>query len=382
MTTNVNKERSLDLLADTGRVTLAFVSENMKVYIISNDFRNRWPSHVLRESRATLFLEGRKRMGKAGLITSPGKKDEIMKLFRDKYGEAYTDHYFRNPSRFIEIDTSSLPLREKDGYYGWLEDEFDNIAEEYDRHIFGNRVNSLLRERSVALMRRTFIGRKRLLEIGFGTGTETLELLRDGHEITATDISTRMIDQLRRKVKEEGLSEQLSLHRARAGRISEVLSDGERGVFDGIYSNFGALNCEENLGDISPQIWTLLTDKGPFVSGVYNRYCMSEILLYMLTFQPGKVHDRMRRHSMEGHSRFCVDIFSYGPSEFFSFFRKYFLLRSVEGVPVIIPPSNLVDYVEKFSSHFTVLKKLDRTLGALWPFKYLGDHFLMVMQKK
>lgn len=363
-------------------MTLAFVAENKKLYLISNDFRNRWPSHILRESNATLFIKGKEINGRAGLITSPDKKGEIMKLFIYKYGEAYTDNYFRHPNRFVEIDISPHPVRENNNYYGWLEDEFDNIAEEYDRHIFGNRVNSLLRERSVELMKRTFRGRKRLLEIGCGTGTETVELLRDGYEITATDISSRMIEQLERKAKDEGLSEQLSLHTIRAGRISEVLSGTETGAFDGIYSNYGALNCEENLEDISPQIWSLLADKGLFVSGVYNRYCASEILSYLLTLQPRKAHDRMRKHSMEGHSRFCIDIFSYGPFEFYSYFRKHFSLKSVEGVPIIIPPSNLVDYVEKFSSHFTALKNLDRILGTLWPFKYLGDHFLMVMQKK
>lgn len=369
-------------MTGTGPVTLAFTEHDQKIILISNDFRNRWPSEILRENRASLVLDGKKIYGSARLITSPSAKRDIIRYFINKYGNEYVDRYFNDPGRFIEVDCSGNLTGNIGDYYSWLEDEFDNIAEEYDVHIFGNKVNSLLRERSVHLMKRVFKGKKRLLEIGCGTGTETIELMRMGFEITATDISSRMLDQLKLKARDEGLEEQLELVRVKAGEISSLSLGREGPLFDGIYSNYGALNCEENIQGISPQISSLMREGCYFVAGIYNRLCISEILAYALTFQLTKAIDRTKRFSMEGHSRFCIDVYSYTPGEFYSFFKGHFFLRSIEGVPVIIPPSNLVNYVEKFSSHFDLISKIDRRIGSIWPFKYLGDHFLMVMEKR
>lgn len=374
--------KSLKLEVQGQLVTLAFASKSENVYLISDSFSNRWPSEILRSGTALLRIGTNEVKGEARLITSTSEKSSVMDLFRRKYGQEYVDNYFPRPGRFIAVSTGNVKEIGKWGYYQWLESEFDNIADEYDHHILDNRVNSLLRERSVELMKRVFPRRNHLLEIGCGTGTETLEMLKQGFEITATDISSRMIENIKEKARKEGLQERLTLHKLRAGRTSELVDLYGNQYFDGIYSNYGALNCEERIGDVPVQIHALLKDGGSFVTGVYNRYCLSELLAYAATFQLRKARDRLRKFSKEGHSRFCVDVYSYSPSEFYSLFRHYFRLRSLHGVPVVIPPSNMEKYVEKFTSHFDALKRVDRVIGNVWPFRAMGDHFLMVLDRK
>ncbi len=370
------------LITHTGSVTLAYVTDGLDYILISNDFKNRWPSEILRESRALISIGKRKEEGIARLITEPNRKKLALSKFAKKYGQEYVNSYFNNPNRFIAVTPSEVNQASESGYYEWLEDEFDNIADEYDRHIFGNRVNKLLRNRSVSLMRDVFGKGKNLLEIGCGTGTETLQLLADGNEITATDISARMLESLKRKASEQGLAEQLRTYKVRAASIKEVVADDPGKQFDGIYSTYGALNCETSLAGIPEQIHSLMKDGGKFVAGVYNRFCLSETLLYLITLQFRKAYDRTRRFSYEGHSRFCVDIYSYSTREFLSHFIEGFTLNRIEGVPVIIPPSNLADYVEQFAAHFGVIDSIDRFIGRKWPFSHLGDHFLCVLNKK
>lgn len=375
-------QTTIMLILGGSTVKLAFTKMGGKLFLVSNDFRNRWPSYVLRKGWAELRLNEKKLSGKAKLVTDDSRKSEILGGFRTKYGEGYIKHYFKTVSRIVEVDTASVQEQHDGDYFTWLTDEFDNIAYDYDRHIYENSVNLLLRDRSLETMKRVFSGKNRLLEIGCGTGTETLELLRDGFEITAVDISQKMLDKLREKAIEQGLDQNLTLLRGRAGEISKVVAPDPDVKFQGIYSNFGAMNCEPGIGTVPTQISSLLEDGGIFVAGVYNRFCVSEVFLYLATLQFRKAVDRVRNFSLEGHSRFCVDVQSFSVRDFFSYFKPYFKIEKLEGIPVFIPPSNLDSYVRKFYSHFHLLKKIDRFVGARWPFYALGDHFLMTMSKK
>ncbi len=371
----------ISLATSSGPVTLAFSRIGDSYYVISNDFHNRWSSEILRKGAAEFTVGGLRRSGSAKLVASDSEKEEILGEFRNKYGDGYMDRYFRDPNRFISLSGNQEADSGRDNYFEWIESEFDSIASHYDRHIFGNRVNTLLRDRSVAVMTEAFRAKKRLLEIGCGTGTETMRLLSEGHEITATDISSSMLEIVREKAKKEGLSELLTTHRLKASEIGDLCKDSvDR--YGGVYSTYGALNCEKSIRGIPESVSSLLDEGGLFVAGVYNRFCLSEMALYALSMQPGKFRDRARKFAPEGHSRFCVDVYAYSTGEFLSYFKELFSLRSLEAVPIIIPPSNLVSYVEKFSRHFPLLDRIDLKLGRMWPFRHLGDHFLCVLEKK
>ncbi|RPJ53819.1 MAG: class I SAM-dependent methyltransferase, partial [Acidobacteria bacterium] len=77
---------------------------------------------------------------------------------------------------------------------------FDELAEAYDREFTYLPANMELR-RSVwqSIAARVPPGR-RVLELGCGTGEDTLFLAREGIRVLATDISAGMIDQARRKL--------------------------------------------------------------------------------------------------------------------------------------------------------------------------------------
>ncbi len=367
-----------------GTVPLAYAREGSTVWLVAQYRAARWAVEILRAGRARLEMGGEAVEGDCRLVSDGVGRAAVLERFRAKYGSAQVTKWFDPPGRVVEVTLggSRTPADDAaDTYFHWLEAEFDSIAADYDRHILGNPVNRLLRDRSVALLRRTFPSRERLLEIGCGSGTETVELLEDGHEVTAVDISGAMLETVRAKARSRGLAERLTVVKLRAGRLSEMAGDG-RPTFQGAYSTYGALNCEPDLGPIPPALRTLLMPRGKFIAGVFNRWCGFETGVYSLLLRSDRAFGRWGRPVPVEVSRFCIDAFAYSPPEFAALFAGDFRPLALEGTPVLFPPSDLARYVRMFDRRFAVLDRLDARLGRAWPFRYFGDHFLMTLERR
>jgi ubiquinone/menaquinone biosynthesis C-methylase UbiE len=371
---------SLKLVTGRDEVELAYVVEGEKVFLASSGSDARWPSKILREGKAVIKLDEQMLERGAILVSEPEIKDRIKAMFSQKYGKERTDRWYSSSSRIIEL-SRSLPVSEKEDIYAkWLESEFDSIASNYDEHIFGNEVNYLLRERSLALMDRVFDRPSHLLEIGCGTGTETIELLKKGHSVLAADVSSKMLEIVSEKAKKLDLESRLTTFKVNGEQIETLIPLYGENAFDGIYSTYGAVNCIRSLGTIPPKLHSLLKDDGKLVMGIYNKFCAPEIGGYLAKFKPRSALNRLKTVVPEGESRFCIDIYAYSMPEILRLFGQYFKVIYREGVPVIILPSNFVKYVRMFNGKLEELKRIDSWLGKKWPFSMLGDHFLLVMK--
>ena len=376
---------SLQLRTPGGWVSLGFVHEPETIYLVARSRAAQWPIELLRTGRAELHLPDRRAVGTPHLVSEPENRGRILDLFREKYGPEKFARWYDHPARVLRVSLSGGAGPTGAGspaYYSWLEAEFDNVAEDYDHHITGNRMNRLLRDRSLAIFRRRFVRCHRLIEIGCGSGMETLPLLETGHEVLAIDISSRMLATVRQKAQRAGVGERLKTRRLAARELHRLVEEGSSGSFDAAYSTYGALNCEPDLSSIPPSLAKLLVPGAPFVAGVYNRWCLFELAGYSLSLQPGLAFSRRSNPVPVGASRFCVDVYAYSAREFIELFRPQFQLEAVEGVPVFLPPSNLTGYAERFSRHFDRLAAWDARLGRHWPFSRLGDHFLMTYTRR
>ncbi|MCE1229024.1 MAG: polysaccharide deacetylase family protein [Firmicutes bacterium] len=123
---------------------------------------------------------------------------------------------------------------------------YDHLAPDYDHEQFCTPV-SVARRKEVALfearLSELFQGRKRVLEIGAGTGIFTLPIARklaeEGGEVVAVDLSGRMLSLLERKSQEAGLTNL----RLRQGAIETMELEG---TFDGVCA-FSSLEYVTNL---------------------------------------------------------------------------------------------------------------------------------------
>jgi SAM-dependent methyltransferase len=378
--TDEERAGSLELRTPTGVVPLGFAQDTGSVYLIARDRAARWPVDLLRRGTADLALPAGEVRGTPQLVAERGEQTRILELFRAKYGSEQFARWYDHPARVLRIALDSCTEHHGPGsehYYEWLESEFDNVAAEYDHHITGNRMNRLLRHRSLAWLEPRFAGARRLLEIGCGSGMETLPLLQAGHEIVAVDISEQMLATVRMKADQAGLADRLQTRHLKARDLAQLLPDLGVETLDGAYSTYGALNCEPDLAPIPGALQQLLKPGAPFVAGVYNRWCLFEIAGYGASLQAARALGRRRNPVPVGSSRFCVDVYAHSVADFRRLFRAGFSVERVEGVPVMLPPSDLVGYAEKFARHFERLAGWDARVGAWWPFNQLGDHFLM-----
>jgi len=79
---------------------------------------------------------------------------------------------------------------------------------------------------------------KRVLEIGCGIGTDTMNFARAGARVTAVDLSSRSLDLARQRAEVFGLQDRVEFIEADAERLSEFVTPG---AYDLVYS-FGVIH--------------------------------------------------------------------------------------------------------------------------------------------
>lgn len=341
-----------------------------------------WVANLQKNPKAEAFSSGFSVEGTARVREISGFKDPLLSAFTRKYGERDVRSRYWGQRRYVEIEITSrsASLDYAQLAYAELEAAFDGVAETYDHHIMDNEMNLWLRNRSVDLLKRTFKPGDTVLEIGCGTGTETLAMAQYGVSMVAADISSKMLKVLMEKASASMLQGKVVPVHARPYELREKLTKDGIAELDGAYSTYGAINTDPFLPRLFGDLASMIKRGGFLVLGVWNKYCLSEILGYSLRMRPGMVVARMRNPVPVGKSRFCIASKSYTAGEIQSIAGGLFELKDLHGVEIFLPPSNLVKYLPP-RSVTRRLKKLEVALETHYPWNRLGDHFLAVLKR-
>ncbi len=192
--------------------------------------------------------------------------------------------------------------------------------------------------------------------------------------------SRKMLEVLRSKSKKLGLADRITLLQCRPYELKEKVSELGMESLDGAYSTYGAINTDPRLDDFLSNLHALLKSDARLLLGVWNKYCLYEILGYALRGKLSMSVARLINPVPLGKSRFCVTTTSYSVGSLNRVVARYFKLKRVHGVCVLIPPSNLTKYLPG-EPRLGWLKKADTVLGGTFPLNRLGDHFLAVYSK-
>lgn len=370
----------------TGRphtVLLRFITfQNRVVVFPAPKSTQDWVLNVRSNPDVRVHARGRVLEGRASTEKVTGLGDPVLSIFTRKYGDRLVRSTYWGQTEYVQVDLGPQVSTE-DFYeliYADLEAAFDGVASDYDRHIFGNPVNVWLRNRSVALMSRLFRPGQTVLEVGCGTGTETLSLARMGIKVVATDLSSKMLEVLSRKAATEGLSDMVVPIHTRPYALADKLGESGFTKVDGAYSTYGAVNTDPRLSEFFGNLHRLLTEDGKLVLGVWNKYCAYEILGYLLKANPSMAGARLRNPVPVGRSRFCVSTNAYSVGDLSVLVARYFRLQKAYGVGIVIPPSNLTKYLPP-GPLAGFAKRADVALEAHYPWNRMGDHFLGVYEK-
>lgn len=255
---------------------------------------------------------------------------------------------------------------------------FDSVAADYD----GPRGNNELIQRMRVSLWETVLdvvpAGSHLLDLGCGTGIDAIEFARCGYQVAATDWSPQMVGRTRSRAAVAGLESHVTAMHLGIHQLDQLQEQ-----FDGIYSNFGPLNCVPGMDAVARECARLLRPGGHLVFSVIGRICPWEIVHYVLRGRFRRARVRASRGATAvGMNRHTIWTYYYLPREFYRAFEQHFVLESHRALSLFLPPPYLVDYYRRHRRWCERLGWLDDHLGG-WPLlRGMGDHFLIVMRRR
>ena len=257
---------------------------------------------------------------------------------------------------------------------------FDSIASSYDDTFTDTLVGQYQRAVVSDVLKQRFQEGMRLLEVGCGTGVDSVFLAQRGVRVTAIDASPRMVDIARQRVEEAGLHNLVNLKVCTA---EEIVNDPPVERFEGVFSNFGVLNCLD-----SPNLIGTLTDNclkpgGYAVFCLLGRWCVWEIAAHLARLRIRTAFRRLQRNGADvavGDS--SVHVIYPGPQTVIDVCRPHCIHLGTTGVGVFIPPSYLNPMVQRFPRSFRFLRSVDAHISRLPLFNHLGDHYCLELQRR
>ncbi len=276
---------------------------------------------------------------------------------------------------------------------------FDSLAAGYDATFSRGTLGRLMREAVWRRLDTCFAPGERVIELGCGTGEDATHLARRGVRVLATDSSAPMLAAARRKIESAGLAGAVELRRlaiedlAAEVRTTTAAATGapaHQGLhcgdalplappFDGILSNFGALNCVADLPAAAAGLAACVRPGGVAVLCLMGPLVPWEWAWFLRRGQPGQALRRLRpgganwrgltvRYPTIGRVRRLL--------------APAFRLRRAAAIGVLLPPS----YAESWAvRHLSVVRRLaryERRCETWAPLPWLADHYLLEMERR
>jgi hypothetical protein len=155
------------------------------------------------------------------------------------------------------------------------------------------------------------------------------------------------------------------------------------GIFDGAFSNFGALNCLPTRQPIAEALAGWVRPGGQVVVVVMGPLCPWELGWYLLHGQPRPAFRRLRP-GVEAHigTGATVRVWYPSPRRLRAEFAPDFRHLETAGIGAFLPPSYLDHLVERWPRAFEALAHLDRRFARTFPWTWLNDHYLAVFERR
>jgi ubiquinone/menaquinone biosynthesis C-methylase UbiE len=220
----------------------------------------------------------------------------------------------------------------------------------------------------------------KILELNAGTGEDAIYFAMKGHCVHATDIAGEMQNVLKQKVAEKNLQSRVTTEICSFNYLESL---HQKGPYDLIFSNFAGLNCTGELEKVLQSFSALLKQNGLITLVIMPRFCLWEFLLFArgnfkTAFRRFRSRNGVAAH-IEGTYFTC---WYYSPAFVERCLKNEFDVLSVEGLCTIVPPSYFENFPSKYSRLYAWLQKVENKFKSKWPWKNMGDYFIITFRKK
>lgn len=206
---------------------------------------------------------------------------------------------------------------------------------------------------------------KKILEIGCGIGTDTINFARHGAQVTAVELSQESMKIARQRAKIFGLEDKINFHLGNAEELTSFVPIEE---YDLVYS-FGVIHHSPSPEKILKQIGNYLGQHSEVKVMVYHRFSW-KVLWILFNYGKGqfwRLSDLIARYS-EAQTG-CPITYAYTKADLQKLFRQYgFDVKEIKVdhiFPYRIPDYKKYNYVKEW--YFRWLPKR--------VFRWLEQHF-------
>jgi len=267
------------------------------------------------------------------------------------------------------VDTKTYTISHN---YDSVNRAFTKQSIAYDRDDLQNKVLQDLRQQVYDHVKKFLKPCASILELNAGTGIDASYFVQEGHFVLATDISDGMIRQLEHKIRANNYDRRLTCRQLSYENLDHLA--GKK--FDYIFSNFGGLNCVDDLQKVTQHLPTLLNHGAHVTFVIMPPVCLWE-WLWLLT---GNGKHAFRRFKNEG-------VMSHLEGEYFKTYYhslsqiqealggEFFLMKT-EGLAVLSPPPSRGDIAVKYPRVYKMMRRLDGMMRNCFPFDRWGDHIV------
>jgi cyclopropane fatty-acyl-phospholipid synthase-like methyltransferase len=257
---------------------------------------------------------------------------------------------------------------------------FDAVALHYDESFTSSRIGTAQRSSVWHELEKSFRSGDRTLEIGCGTGVDACFLAARGIQVVACDSSPQMIAVAARRIRENGLQNSVWPLVLRAEDISSLPASE---LFDGAFSNFGVLNCIDDLTAFARDLSSRLKAGATALLCCMGHCCLWEILWYGAHRNREKAFRRLHHNGVTAKIADGAFLRVKYPTvhQIARAFAPEFRLISVKGIGVVVPPSYVEPWAQRHPSFMRFAERADLIVGRCPGFRLLADHVLVRFER-
>ncbi len=252
------------------------------------------------------------------------------------------------------------------------ESAFDELATDYDASFSSGVLGRRLRQAVWRRLDSVYSAGDRILDLGCGTGEDAVYLARRGADVVAVDRSAQMVATARAKIEDAGLTEKIEV---RHGKI-EGLAVRERS-FDGALSNFGALNCVEDLEAVAETLAAAVRPHGRVVLCVMGPLVPWEWVWHLLRGRPRTGFRRLRSGGVAWRG---LTVYYPSIGELRRTFAGFRATR-IAALGTLLPPTYAESWAAAHPRLIAGLDRCERQLETWWPLPWLADHYLIELER-
>ncbi len=260
---------------------------------------------------------------------------------------------------------------------------FDQMAPDYDPEFSNSILGRIYRNIVWGRMNSLFTGNRHILELGCGTGEDTLYLARQGHRVTAIDASEAMIEQARIKIERAGLQDRVEFRMMDIQKMSlsdfylDVNGAHKNPMFGGAIANFGVLNCVDDIHTVAIDLHQCLAAGSPALFSIMGPVVPWEWLWYLLKGQPAKGFRRLRKNGVCWRG---ITVRYPGIRKTSNSMAPFFRVVRTSALGCFLPPSYSENWAKDHPGLMNVLHRLEQRFSSSQLAAKLADHYVLEME--